>query len=380
MLNILFVVLNSIESNSSSSFRNKAIIRGLYENNYSIDLITLRYNNKLQNDWCNNIHYLDNQSYSIKTNNKLRSKLYLLKSKFSIYDGRKKLISKIDELANLNLYKYDYIISSSDPKSSHLFAYHLLKRDTSLFSKWIQVWGDPFFDDISVSSFLKRRIKCEEKKLLDNAHKVFYVSPFTLEKQKMIYESNANKMLFIPIPFMEPKIFGDNEMKPMINILYAGDYYKKIRNIIPLYECAKTHKNIKLVICGDSDIKLVPQENIEIYNRMDKDDLISKETEANIIIHLCNDKGTQIPGKIYQYSGTNKNILFILDGDHRIEKYFIKFNRYVFALNTKDDIFKSIMEIFEGKHIEKKRIVEEFSPKMVVRNMISMMEGKYNEN
>ena len=64
---------------------------------------------------------------------------------------------------------------------------------------------------------------------------------------------------------------------------------------------------------------------------------------------MCNLKGGQIPGKIYQYSATNKKILFILDGSESeisvLENYFKKFNRYIFCKNNVVDIEFAIKEI-----------------------------------
>ena len=45
---------------------------------------------------------------------------------------------------------------------------------------------------------------------------------------------------------------------------YFGDYYKRNRNIIPLYNFIKNNKDLKLLICGKSDIDLNEENNIII--------------------------------------------------------------------------------------------------------------------
>lgn len=60
------------------------------------------------------------------------------------------------------------------------------------------------------------------------------------------------------------------------------------------------------------------------------------EEDADLLIVLLNKKGTQIPGKIYHYAGTNKPILIILDGDRKeeIKEYLSLFNRFYFCENN----------------------------------------------
>ena len=88
---------------------------------------------------------------------------------------------------------------------------------------------------------------------------------------------------------------------------------------------------------------------IKIYPRLNLDELKPIEDKTNVLIFLCNKKGGQIPGKIYQYSATNKTILFILDGTNEekkvLKEYFEPFNRYVFCENTVQDITRAINQI-----------------------------------
>ena len=82
--------------------------------------------------------------------------------------------------------KFDYIISSSDSKTSHFIAREIIKSN-NLIVPWIQIWGDPWSDDIGIKNcnFLtKYRIKKNEKKLLKEADKIFYISELTANKIK----------------------------------------------------------------------------------------------------------------------------------------------------------------------------------------------------
>ena len=104
------------------------------------------------------------------------------------------------------------------------------------------------------------------------------------------------------------------------------------------------------------------------------------EDATDVLVFLCNRTGGQIPGKIYQYSATNKIILFILDGtdeEKRILKnYFAQFNRYVFCENTVEDISRAIGLIkrkdFDGVCNVS---LDCFKAKMIVQNILNGKNG-----
>ncbi|EGP5496726.1 hypothetical protein DZ782_13610, partial [Enterococcus faecium] len=123
-----------------------------------------------------------------------------------------------------------------------------------------------------------------------------------------------------------------------------------------------------LVICGNSDINLQCTENITIIPRIEENELKKIERNSDVLIHLSNLKGTQIPGKIYQYSGTTKPIIFLLDGNFEaIYNLFNRFNRYIFCYNNKESISSLLLKKEEFKET---KVVEEFSPQIVVKNIL----------
>ena len=82
--------------------------------------------------------------------NLLKNFAYKFLSKFKIYDFRSSLASKKVIIKE----KFDLIISSSDPKSSHLIAESLIKNNPNITNKWIQYWGDPFASDINKKTLI----------------------------------------------------------------------------------------------------------------------------------------------------------------------------------------------------------------------------------
>ena len=363
-MKILYVVSRPLEINTSASVRNRATILGLLENGYTVHLLTTEADENHQAydaqmsvaSVCKTtyIHLKGIQAAARfgrkwKFLSPLRRIAYRWFSRKEVYDNLKGIAEHTDCIS-LKDEKYDVIISSSDPKSSHLFVFKLLEQQGSDFAgRWIQIWGDPFAGDITLSAKSKYAlIQKEEKRLLARADKVVYVSKPTLEAQQQAYPECGEKMCFFPIPYMERSVTENRDLvtAPVVNLLYCGDYNSKIRDILPLYNAVKSLKGVHLTICGNADITLESCENVTVYARLPYHQVLDMEKETDILVHLSNLRGTQIPGKIYQYSGTNKPILFILDGDiNKIREQFEEYHRYEFCLNDIEDIQKTISEL-----------------------------------
>lgn len=268
--------------------------------------------------------------------------------------------------------EFDYVLSISTPPASHLLAYNLLKAGRIKGKHWIQIWEDPWYTDAYGFSG-KDSIYREEKRLLSFAEKICYVSPLTLENQKRLYPESADKMYWQPLPFYykaeeTPSHEGPNRYG------YFGDYVPAARNLAPFYEAAK-QTGIEVNICGNPSNLFAPTEAIHIHPRLPLQKLKPIEDSTNVLIFLCNRKGGQIPGKIYQYSATDKTILFIMDGTQEeqavLKDYFGKFNRYVFCLNTAEDIARAIRDI-EEKNLGavKNEPIEAFNPTVTIENIL----------
>ena len=86
-----------------------------------------------------------------------------------------------------------------------------------------------------------------------------------------------------------------------------------LRNLQPFYDAlVASDENGK--IYGDTDLNLKSTEKIVVKSRVTLDILAIVQANTDVLVHLCNLRGGQIPGKIYHYSVTKKPILFILDG------------------------------------------------------------------
>lgn len=269
----------------------------------------------------------------------------LLLSFYGVHGIYAKFVKKANKFKSDE--EFDYVLSISTPVTSHLIAHNLLKSKHISAKKWIQIWEDPWYSD-AYGFNGKDKIYKEEKRLLSLAQRVCYVSPLTLANQKKLFPTYADKMYWEPLPFYY-KNTTTVDCDYNINIYgYFGDYSPVARDLEQFYKAANWLK-INVNICGRPNNLFNSTDKIKIYPRLNLEDLKPIEDKTNVLIFLCNKKGGQIPGKIYQYSATNKTILFILDGTDEekkvIKEYFEPFNRYVFCENTVQDITRAINQI-----------------------------------
>lgn len=377
-MKILIVKLSPLEINDSANIRTLALARGLIDLNYEVDYLTIPLNSKQVEainidkfGFSNIFRTKSNTAYNavIKSNGKIKkTAVNLLRKiyhKFTLYDYTYSIANKID-ISVLNNTEYDIVISSSDPKSSHIAVRNLIKQGLK-YEQWIQYWGDPLALDITNKSLYPRwYIINEEKKILSFADKIVYVSPFTLTDQKNIFPELKDKMYFLPIAYIEEKLTGETE-NDIFTIGYFGAYHSRIRNILPLYKaCKNINTELILNIMGDSDLNLEQTSNISIFPR---GDISSVEKETDLIVCLLNTRGSQIPGKIYHAAATDKTILVILDGDHKEEmkEYLTSFERFIICENTEDSISNTLIEIISerekcnpAKQLNPVRIANEF--------------------
>lgn len=264
---------------------------------------------------------------------------------------------------------YDLVISNSSPAASHRLAAELIRSGHVSCDRWIQIWEDPWFCDLYGRQ--GERIKEEEHRLLRLAKEIYYVSPLTVMYQKRLYPDCATSMKCIPLPYLELPNPVRSENVEGDAFGYFGDYYSVSRNIQPFYT-ALQETGYRGCVYGDSDLCLESNERIDVHGRVTLDVLTTVQNRVQVLVHLSNLKGGQIPGKVYHYSASDKPILFILDGTDEEKKllrvYFGQFERFVFCDNTVESIKEAMYRIMNGqKHFSP---VADFSPHKVVEMII----------
>ena len=317
--------------------------------------------------------YSTNESkLSIKSKLVNSTKNFVLSS-YGIHGIYSKFVKKAQKFKSDT--EYDIVLSLSTPVTSHLLTYNLLEAGHIKTKKWIQVWKDPWYVDVYGFNE-KEKIYKEEKRLLSYAQRVCYVSPLTLKNQKEIFPESAHKMYWAPLPFYYKNDEQGSTVNKYNNYGYFGDYAPVSRDLAPFYAAAK-NIGVNVNICGNPSNLFAQTDKITIYPRLQLNELKPIEDKTNVLVFLCNRKGGQIPGKIYQYSATYKTILFILDGTDEEKKvlksYFEQFNRYIFCENTVEDI-ECAIKLIENNDFGnvKNEPIDEFNP---AKTIMKVLEG-----
>ena len=317
--------------------------------------------------------YSTNESkLSIKSKLVNSAKNFVLSS-YGIHGIYSKFVKKAQKFKSDT--EYDIVLSLSTPVTSHLLTHNLLEAGHIKTKKWIQVWEDPWYVDVYGFNE-KEKIYKEEKRLLSYAQRVCYVSPLTLKNQKEIFPESAHKMYWAPLPFYYKNDEQGSTVNKYNNYGYFGDYAPVSRDLAPFYAAAK-NIGVNVNICGNPSNLFAQTDKITIYPRLQLGELKPIEDKTNVLVFLCNRKGGQIPGKIYQYSATYKTILFILDGTDEEKKvlksYFEQFNRYIFCENTVEDIERAI-KLIENNDFGnvKNEPIDEFNP---TKTIMKVLEG-----
>ena len=361
---VLVINLQAYNSLLSSNMRMYAMMKGLDELGYKMDLLcapvsaVTHINDMSDYEFLDNVSIIttaQNTSYerlitgSEKNKSIKRIILPLLRKvyhKFSLYTGSANIARKLT-LDILHQKEYKYVISVSDPKISQIALLTLLNRGLKA-ERVIEYWGDPMTGDITQTAIYPEFIiKREERKFLRIADKIVYTSPFTLEMEQKLHPKYAQKMMYVPTANTFKKIYPETRNAKYV-VGYYGNYNSSIRNILPLYQAFESLiTKAKLFLVGDSDLSLESTENVEVRPRGVVKDL---EEMTDLFVCILNSSGTQIPGKLYYSAATNRPILVILDGEQqeKMRTYLESFNRFKICPNNKEDIVNTIIEILNS--------------------------------
>jgi len=257
-MKILFVSMVPFEDNTSATIQNKGIIRGLVALGHDVDTMTLEPDRDAISfdDSMNDIKSLVNHTYYIgvdrryallrakkkgsKTGpekndasklstilfNKIRAITKSIHDNTSIFDAQKINVKGISEV-QVDYPEYDMIITSSDPKSSHLLGLEIFKRNRECRAKWIQYWGDPMLNDITrPRDWRDYIVKCYEKRLISSADRVIYASPLTLNVQRRTFPKLAHKMDYANQVYASVQSNGRDSVNrgntSQISVAYSG--------------------------------------------------------------------------------------------------------------------------------------------------------------
>ena len=381
-MKILYIT-TSLLRNESASIRNISLINGIVENGNEVDILTLDFLEKFEDKFLKTFLTKETKIYKVKIPkfNKIKEKnknfKFILKLKNIIKeflffpDIYSESIKNSKEIV-INKDEYDFVVSSSDSKSSHFIAKNIIKNN-NLMQQWVQIWGDPWGNDINVRTlnFLtKYRIKKEEKKLLEKATKIFYISELTSETIKNKYPLFSNKIFTLNRSYLK-EINSKNDQQKFI-FSYTGSILN--RNITPLIDSIEKYnenndKKIELNFYGineqDFNFDILNKNFIKIFSRVSFEEVLEIYKNSDVLVYIDNlYNSTQIPGKIYDYFGTNKTILGLYENEN-VKEILKKYDRIELIKNQGIFELNSVI-----KSINTKNVMEKFSPKNIANDFI----------
>lgn len=383
-MNILFVTTDDVLRNSSSNIRNVALIKGLTQIGHRITIACLCHGHKDDPGLRSVIQgvelvYLNKEFRNIKKQlpssslrTKLKCMLLSIYNKFRIFDQY--VHYRIDIPNSIKDTKYDLLISSSDPRSSHVLAKRIRKCYASPI-KWVQYWGDPMANDISSSRLVRPLIRMRERQILNQADVILYTNHQTVDYIKRTYGLTNKNINNIPTSFpLELKGCGfrnKGEGDKMIHLGYFGEYKKYMRNMDPLFEAVLSMEGCVLTLAGNTDYIVPNNHSIIKHPHLTSNQLEDVQSQMDILVVVENRPAktrpcVQIPGKIFHYGLTNQKILVISENGI-IEKEFDQYKRYKFCENTKESIAQAVCDLVNEKTKTMYSPVPEFYPEAVAR-------------
>lgn len=391
MKKILFITTAYILRNSSAAIRNNSLVKGLVDSGYEVDVCSIEWPTDLSSPFFEkekngNIHLdqLPNimriakikQSYTPKESNKWVARLRQTLKKLlffpdECYEWRK--VFKWD-----NLGQYDCLISSSDHKESHFVGLKVKNEMPTI--PWIQIWGDPWSTDVNTLPCMKSLIAHYESKLLRKADKVVYVSNVTMREMQDRYPQYKNKMFNIPRGFYF-EINTPLHDQSCIRIVYTGvlsygrDPYVllnalKKMNISPQKCIVEIYGNIPV----DMQEQLEAYPYIKLHESVDFEYMQDILASASILLYLSNKKGSsQIPGKLFDYMGTNKPILCLVSDTSEPTSMFLKQYKRCLVLRNSESSIMSNWENIVGLSKNGFLPEDQFSPKTIASQVLELL-------
>lgn len=391
MYKILFITTSFEQKANSAAIRNNALVEGFIQNNCEVTVLTPEWPEHMRSTYFTG----QNKASVIRT---YVPDLIILKKTAAL--GNKKcssILSRIkgfirdliyfpdicknwESLVNIEIKnQYDFIISSSDLKSSHYVALKLKKQNPQI--PWIQIWGDPWKDDVNLSWLHRQRAKKQEYELLKQADKVVYVSSLTKEKICLCYPELFDKFFYIPRGYYQiaHKETADNNV---FHIIYTGVLSggRNVFNFLPALEEYNKKRERKICLdfygnySSETAKKIESYSNCSVHPNIDYEKIITLYSCSDALLFLSNKQtSTQIPGKLFDYMGTELPIICLVeDMNSGITRILRSYPRCLIMQNTPEDIQKglAVIDDYLGKKYE---IDHSFSPKVIASEVLKLM-------
>ena len=391
-MKILYISDSYTQRGNSAAIRNNALVKGFIDLGHSVDVLTVKYPDRDISPYLQN----GNIQYSELWNWTVRDKMAVVAKKNKIIGflkGCYRALRKVVLFPDL-CYKwpsiivaedysdYDVMISSSDNKTSHFVGKKIKKANPSL--KWLQIWGDPWFEDVNIKGIDKLRIPYYERQLLSLADKIVYISLPTADYMRNKYQRFASKIFFVPRSYYTSYVYDvpqDNER----HIVYTGSihaaYGRNMNDLINSVEKFNQKGGTKWVIDFygfiDEQVKAsISSVYVQFHKGVDMDALETIYKDSNILLFISNkSSSTQIPGKLYDYLGTSSLVLCLVNNKTDSIAGFLRGigSKCYLVENNEDAISSALIEL-ETLSLMQCPPCLDYSPQKIAKEIIDVIE------
>jgi hypothetical protein len=343
-LRILIITHSFYPANEPRAFRWSSISKNLELIGHNIDILTISASKSLINsnfnneksiirvtDPINSVAVFNRKNSNYRTSAFKKQFKFLLKKLFEYLKWPDYAFCWIIPayIAGKNLFKkynYDAVISVSNPFSSHIVAYLLLKNNKDI--KWVCDYGDPFSFEYSYPSnnlkIYKKLNHYIEKKIILRSKKITVTNEAVISLYKRNFNlTNINYKVIPPIintlksdPQTTLTNFSFNQNT--INLVYSGVLYSSLRN--PLFLLKLVHdiqgklpgKKINLHFfgnlgdCNEIFNKYINYVNdwLFLHGNIQQNILHNYLLKASFLVNIGNKSNHQLPSKIFEYITT----------------------------------------------------------------------------
>lgn len=393
-MKILYITTNFEQKNSSAAIRNNALVNGFIGLGHTVTVLTPKWPTFVESDFLKQqnrakiihsiIPALNLLKYTSKDSSKKKNRPITIKIRRFIRDiiyfpdicKNWKNAINVNELDN----NFDIIISSSDLKSSHYVAKSIKKHYPEL--KWIQIWGDPWADDVNMNIILKPFAKRGEENLIKSADRIIYISELTKSKIISQYPKEKDKISFVPRSYFS-EIPKTTSGKKEISIIYPG-ILAFGRNIEILAQCIEKYNSgngekICLKLFGEYDLNiqntLSRYKAVQINESVEYEKILNLFSQEDVLLFISNSaKSTQIPGKLFDYMGTQLPVICLVNSyADPITKVLKSFKRCVVTENSEIEIMKTLSHISEIASTKFSYDLD-YSPQKIARDILKLLE------
>lgn len=260
---------------------------------------------------------------------------------------------------NLDLGCYDWMITSHEPWVDSLLGLFLKKR---YGVKWVADFGDPYVAPYTARTKIVLETRLE-RAVYRNADVLIVTSSELRDLLLTKYQFLQEKPILLvrqgfPKWFLnQTGIKSDQADKSSLRIFYAGTFYEDFRNPVPLFKAVSSLRmqgfKIDLYVAGRNEgfEKYLKDSNgsIKFLGFVPHNEIPRHISKSHVLLCMTNRMKTQIPGKFFEYLGTDKPILCIsYDFDNEVVRLMKELSRGWVCKNDEGEIQRTLIKIYEA--------------------------------